>query len=324
MERRNRDRVEFLLETNTFTVAAIAGLAGVSPRTVLNVKNRIKKKKSMARKRPPKSFRKLGPKARRTISALASNSSGTPLREMRNYLAANQGVVIHQSTIWRYLKWRDWYKGVPRTIPVLTPAQIKKRLDFCKKNRKAPWKKWVFSDESCFEFNPRSNRRWMKKKKRRVIKRPKYTVKVHVWGWHSGTAKGDLVFLTQTVRTQSYLDTIEPAITQMKADHPRGFIFQQDGAPAHTARRTMATLAASGVKVAVWPPNSPDLSPIENIWGNMKLRLAAKTWPTVAKFRAEIQRLWDEVPVSHLQSLARSMPKRVVQCLERNGAKVDY
>ncbi len=42
------------------------------------------------------------------------------------------------------------------------------------------------------------------------------------------------------------------------------FIFQQDLAPVHTAKSTKSWLNDHGVGVLDWPPNSPDLNPIEN------------------------------------------------------------
>ncbi len=43
------------------------------------------------------------------------------------------------------------------------------------------------------------------------------------------------------------------------------FIFQQDLAPAHTAKSTRSWLNDHGVGVLDWPANSPDLN-IENLW----------------------------------------------------------
>ncbi len=44
-------------------------------------------------------------------------------------------------------------------------------------------------------------------------------------------------------------------------------IFQQDLAPAHTAKSTKSWLNDHGVSVLDWPANSPNLKPIENIYG---------------------------------------------------------
>ncbi len=41
------------------------------------------------------------------------------------------------------------------------------------------------------------------------------------------------------------------------------FIFQQDLAPAHTAKSAKSWLNDHGVGVLDWPANSPDLNPIE-------------------------------------------------------------
>ncbi len=43
------------------------------------------------------------------------------------------------------------------------------------------------------------------------------------------------------------------------------FIFQQDLAPAHTAKSTKSWLNDHGVGVLDWPANSPDLDLIENM-----------------------------------------------------------
>ncbi len=41
------------------------------------------------------------------------------------------------------------------------------------------------------------------------------------------------------------------------------FIFQQDLAPAHTAKSTKSWFNDHGVSVLEWPVNSPDQNPIE-------------------------------------------------------------
>ena len=44
-------------------------------------------------------------------------------------------------------------------------------------------------------------------------------------------------------------------------------IFQQDGTPAHTSDVLRASLNQNiPNNIEKWPPNSPDLSPIKNLW----------------------------------------------------------
>ncbi len=54
-----------------------------------------------------------------------------------------------------------------------------------------------------------------------------------------------------------------PSANQLFKD--ADLIFQQDLAPAHTAKSTKSWLNYHGVGVLDWPANSPDLIPIENL-----------------------------------------------------------
>ncbi len=51
------------------------------------------------------------------------------------------------------------------------------------------------------------------------------------------------------------------------------YIFQQDLAPAHTAKGTKSWFNDQGVTVLDWPANSPDLNPIDNLWGIVKRKM---------------------------------------------------
>jgi len=56
-------------------------------------------------------------------------------------------------------------------------------------------------------------------------------------------------------------------------------MFQQDGARAHTSKATIAWLDANikhYILIEDWPPNLPDLSPIENIWSIMTTAIYAE------------------------------------------------
>ncbi len=88
-----------------------------------------------------------------------------------------------------------------------------------------------------------------------------------IWVAMSSAGVGPLCFLKSTVNTAIYQDILEhfmlPSADQLFKD--AAFIFQQDLAPAHTAKGTKSMFKDHSVTVLDWPANSPDLNPIENI-----------------------------------------------------------
>ena len=102
------------------------------------------------------------------------------------------------------------------------------------------------------------------------------------------------------------------------------FIFQQDNAPAHKASDTMAFFDDNNIKLLPFPPGSPDLNPIENIWGILKSSVA-KRFP---KKTEELERFaieeWGKIPQKMIENAILSMTTRISQVIARNGKKCDY
>jgi transposase len=73
-------------------------------------------------------------------------------------------------------------------------------------------------------------------------------------------------------------------------------VFMQDNASAHTAAETVDFLIRHHIPVLDWPPKSPDLNPIENLWAYIKHKMGYfppilnKNKANVEKMRAHIQK----------------------------------
>ncbi len=138
----------------------------------------------------------------------------------------------------------------------------------------AQWSKVLFSDESkfCILFGNQGPRVWRKGGEAHSQSCLKSSVKfpqsVMIWGALSSAGVGPLCFLKTNVTAPVYQENLEhfmlPSADQLFKD--ADFIFHQDLAPAHTAKSTKSWLNEHGVGVLVWPANSPDLKPIENLW----------------------------------------------------------
>ncbi len=93
-----------------------------------------------------------------------------------------------------------------------------------------------------------------------------------IWVAMSSAGVGPLSFLKTNVTAPVYQEIFEhfmlPSADQLFKDSD--FIFQQDLAPAHTAKSTKSWLNDHGVGVLDWPASSTDLNPIKNLWGIVK------------------------------------------------------
>src|SRR6218665_1508822 len=78
------------------------------------------------------------------------------------------------------------------------------------------------------------------------------------------------------------MENMLPAIWGMSSDF---FIFQQDSAPAHRAKDTIALLrreTPSFIGPELWPASSPDLNPVDyRIWGLIQERVYQTAIPNI-------------------------------------------
>jgi len=154
----------------------------------------------------------------------------------------------------------------------------------------------------------------------------KHPDSVMVWGAFGYHSVGKLVVLPKnvTVSKERYLELL--------ADHLedcfkicRSEVYQQDGAPAHTAKLVTGWLDFVGIEyIKDWPGNSPDLSLIENLWALMKAQLRKHDTSSVPKLVAALQDIWGNFSPSTLQNLALSVPRRLRSCLKNKGGPTKY
>ncbi len=101
----------------------------------------------------------------------------------------------------------------------------------------------------------------------------------------------------------------------------KNFIFQQDNAPIHKANHTLKWFSEKKINVLNWPAYSPDLNPIENLWGILVRRVYAngKQFGSVDDLIESIVECWENILLPDLQRLIDSMQNRICEVIQKNG-----
>jgi transposase len=111
-------------------------------------------------------------------------------------------------------------------------------------------------------------------------------------------------------------------------------IFMQDNASIHTSRAVRQWFRDMGIPLLDWPPYSPDLNLIEQVWFHLKKKVlelypelefaTRKTEDDLLKLEQALIEAWDALPTSLFESLVKSMPRRVMACYKAKGWYTKY
>ena len=102
--------------------------------------------------------------------------------------------------------------------------------------------------------------------------------------------------------------------------------FQQDNDPKHTSKLAQAWFHKNHVDLLPWPPNSPDINIIENLWDHLERQV----WARNPLPRSEgdlwvaLQEEWYKIDLAFIRKLYKSLPQRVSAVYRANGGNTRY
>ncbi len=141
-----------------------------------------------------------------------------------------------------------------------------------------------------------------------------------IWGAMSSAGVGPLCFLKTNVTAPVYQEILEhvmlPSADQLFKD--ADFIFQQDLAPAHTAKSTKSWLNDHGVGVLDWPAKK------QNLWGIVKRKMRNKRPKNADELKATVKETWASIPPQQCHKLITSMPRWIEAVIKAKGAPTKY
>lgn len=244
------------------------------------------------------------------------------------------GLTSSKSTLYRviimspYLKSRA-YKKKPSLSAVHRAARL--AWAHARMHWVNEWKNIIWSDEKKFNSDGPDGYKhyWhdLRKDERYLSKRQQGGPSVMVWTGFGADKKCNIAFLTGKVNALKYQNTLAHHFLPFRQSlHGKQVVFQQDNASIHTARSTSAWFLANNVAKLPWPSKSPDLNPMENVWGILARRVYAdgKQYSTQAELKAAITAAWDSISSETLDHFVQSMPSRVFAVINKNGASTKY
>ena len=201
-----------------------------------------------------------------------------------------------------------------------------------------------FTDEKVFTVatpkNPQNDRLYapVESKKRNISAdrllrtRTTFTKSIMVSVGVSKLGRTHLIFVDPGVKINGayYRDVlltqeILPVIREISGEF---FIFQQDSAPAHRARDTVALLqreVPDFIAPDLWPPNSPDLNPVDyKVWGTMQQRVYQTKVQDIDDLKQRLIDVWNSLEQNVIDDAIDQWRLRLRSCVRAKGGHFEH
>lgn len=328
-----RNRIYSLVREG-FPSRFIASREKVSQSSVIRIKQKVEatgSTKDLPKSGRPRTF--TGRDERNIVRMLSTGECSTAV-DIQKKLRNDSNIAVSENTIKRTLHRNGLSSRVRKKKPYLKKTHRERRLKFAKKYKDwgvEEWNKVIWSDESKFMIFGSDGRKYCWKKPgepltdRHVVPTVKFGGGcIMVWGCFSSFGVGNIVRIYGNMNGELYRQILDDdllgTISWNEVD-TNDIIFQQDNDPKHTANLTWQWFEDNDINVLEWPPQSPDLNPIEHLWNEIdrRLRQSFTGIHTQDQLWDAIQTIWAEMDIEFLNKLIESMPERINDVILARG-----
>jgi len=219
---------------------------------------------------------------------------------------------------------------------LIFPRNQLKRLEFCEEYLNygpAFWDTVIWSDETTVRQRPQGKDLFVRVHSSNLSTFAEVNPQIHsggfsvmFWGCFSKLGLGPLVALEGTMNSQNYVELLRDYVVPELNAAGRHMVFMQDNAPCHKARNVMDYFAENNIETLNWPPQSPDMNPIENLWAIIKAKRQKKYGVPNTKqdLIDQIFDIWSNIDPKIVENLANSANFRISEVLKLKGKVSKY
>lgn len=195
------------------------------------------------------------------------------------------------------------------------------------------WKYVWFSDEKKFNLDGPDgyNYYWrdldISNKRKFYSARPRSKKSLMVWAGFCYSKKTSLAFLEGKVTSKIYTETLDKHLLPVyQIENSSGTLFQQDNAPIHKSKHALGYFKEKKIELMNWPPYSPDLNPMENLWSILSYSIYSgkKVFRDVEELKEHLVEAWEKIDKSKMEALIDSMEDRLEEVIKNDGEWTHY
>ena len=333
-ERDKRVGIRALLNSG-LSVSEVARQMGASRNTVAHVRDFGVERKEQERERPART-----PELVAQVEEMVDANPNTSVRALARETGMAEATM--RQLVKEDLRMRSYVKQERSLLSEDTRRRREDRAKSLVNRLKGPDAGLVilFSDEKFFTLAQYHNRRNSKVVLRQgeqselrvqgVAQRPAGIMFLGIVA--SDGKVGPPIFVEAGVKIDSavYQDILRREVKPwVDANYaPGSFIFQQDGATAHTAASTQAMIKEElGWRYwtkEVWPPSSPDLNPLDyGVWDKVAQVACKEAAPNLNVLRQRVAQAWTALEAAEVRHICRGFRRRLAAVVTAEGGHID-
>lgn len=150
--------------------------------------------------------------------------------------------------------------------------------------------------------------------------------KVNLMGFITANGVGELILFEDNMTGEMQKKLLQQGLLPTARAHldNQPWKFLHDNDKKFHSHVVQDWLFENGVTCLDFPPYSPDLNPIENLWADLKRRVQKRRAKTMEELKRVIMEEWRATPTAYCRSLLASMRSRCQKVIDNHGFKSRY